>query len=358
MRFIDISNWQSGMDVGAVVRNGGLGAVIAKATEGIWYVDACCDSFIQQAVDAGALFGFYHFASSGNPWEEAQFFRAHTEGYEKRGIPVLDWEGDQSVWWVNEWVEEYHKLTGVWPWIYANPWRFRQGGVNENCGRWVAGYPYNGISDIAYGENNELPSSYDVGLVVAWQFSSSVYIGGYGGRLDGDVFYSDAETWMKYANPNGDYVAPPPEPEHDPPAASAGGSTLELAIGVMRGEYGNGDARRTALGDRYEEVQNFINYVYSTDANVLADEVWGGKYGNGQDRIDILGGRYDEVMAIVNGGASAPEPEPQRTIYTVQGGDTLSGIASRYGTTYQALADYNGISNPNLIYVGQQIVIP
>lgn len=46
------------------------------------------------------------------------------------------------------------------------------------------------------------------------------------------------------------------------------------------------------------------------------------------------------------------------TIYIVKKGDTLSGIASRYGTTYQVLASYNGISNPNLIGVGQTIKIP
>ena len=46
------------------------------------------------------------------------------------------------------------------------------------------------------------------------------------------------------------------------------------------------------------------------------------------------------------------------TIYTVVKGDTLSGIATKYGTTYQKLAAYNGIANPNLIYVGQKIRIP
>ena len=45
-------------------------------------------------------------------------------------------------------------------------------------------------------------------------------------------------------------------------------------------------------------------------------------------------------------------------VYIVQSGDTLSGIASKYGTTYQKLASYNGISNPNIISIGQQIKIP
>lgn len=45
-------------------------------------------------------------------------------------------------------------------------------------------------------------------------------------------------------------------------------------------------------------------------------------------------------------------------VYTVVAGDTLSKIATKYGTTYQKLAEYNGISNPNVISVGQKIKIP
>lgn len=41
--------------------------------------------------------------------------------------------------------------------------------------------------------------------------------------------------------------------------------------------------------------------------------------------------------------------------YTVQPGDTLSGIAARFGTDWQALARQNGLDNPHLIYPGQQI---
>ena len=44
--------------------------------------------------------------------------------------------------------------------------------------------------------------------------------------------------------------------------------------------------------------------------------------------------------------------------YTVRPGDTLSGIASRYGTSVGAIAQANGISNPNFIQVGQQLTIP
>lgn len=44
--------------------------------------------------------------------------------------------------------------------------------------------------------------------------------------------------------------------------------------------------------------------------------------------------------------------------YTVQSGDFLGTIATRYGTSWQSLSSYNHISNPNLIYTGQRICIP
>lgn len=57
-------------------------------------------------------------------------------------------------------------------------------------------------------------------------------------------------------------------------------------------------------------------------------------------------------------GSSSSGSTTGETVYTVVAGDTLSKIAAKYGTTYQRLAEYNGISNPNLIVVGQKIKIP
>ena len=55
--------------------------------------------------------------------------------------------------------------------------------------------------------------------------------------------------------------------------------------------------------------------------------------------------------------APTPETHHKTQIYTVKSGDTLSGIAEKYGTTYQQLAQMNGISNPDLIYSGQELKI-
>ena len=59
-----------------------------------------------------------------------------------------------------------------------------------------------------------------------------------------------------------------------------------------------------------------------------------------------------------SGSTSGTTTGGSDTVYTVKAGDTLSGIAAKYGTTYQKLAAYNGISNPNKISVGQKIKIP
>lgn len=61
----------------------------------------------------------------------------------------------------------------------------------------------------------------------------------------------------------------------------------------------------------------------------------------------------------IRGGSAVQQPSaPASTsngTYTVQAGDTLSGIAAKFGTSYQSLASMNGISNPNLIVVGQTL---
>lgn len=49
--------------------------------------------------------------------------------------------------------------------------------------------------------------------------------------------------------------------------------------------------------------------------------------------------------------------ENKKAKYVVRAGDTLSGIAAKYGTTWQKIAEDNQIGNPNLIYPGQKLVI-
>ena len=53
-----------------------------------------------------------------------------------------------------------------------------------------------------------------------------------------------------------------------------------------------------------------------------------------------------------------PSPAPQYITYVIQPGDTLSGIAQRFGTSVRTLAELNGISDPDKIYAGNTIRVP
>jgi predicted chitinase len=57
-------------------------------------------------------------------------------------------------------------------------------------------------------------------------------------------------------------------------------------------------------------------------------------------------------------GASASAAPPASTTYVVKSGDTLSGIASQLGSTPDAIAEANGLKNPNDLSVGQHLTIP
>ena len=87
-------------------------------------------------------------------------------------------------------------------------------------------------------------------------------------------------------------------------------------------------------------------------------------YANKSCPGDYLYNRNGEIAAEVNRRLGVADTAPDAgaaqgvTVYTVKKGDTLSQIAAKYGTTYQAIAAFNGIKNPNVIRVGQKIKIP
>ena len=194
LRGIDISNWQAGLDADSVFPN--VDFVICKATEGIGFVDRYCDGWVQWCRAHGKPWGFYHFAKVNSPAMEATHFINNTSNYFGEGVPVLDWEGDQSVEWVNEFVKIVHDQTGIWPWIYANPWRFNQGGVEPNCMRWIASYPDVLRPGLDYDPGE--PPETD-GLVGCWQYASDGVVPGYAGILDVNRFFGSVGAWQAYA---------------------------------------------------------------------------------------------------------------------------------------------------------------
>ena len=96
-------------------------------------------------------------------------------------------------------------------------------------------------------------------------------------------------------------------------AVAPEGTVAELARRVIAGEFGNGDARRAALGSRYLEVQAEVTRILAggsgggaaqspaaDDVDDLARRVIAGEFGNGAARKAALGDRYAEVQARVN----------------------------------------------------------
>lgn len=69
-----------------------------------------------------------------------------------------------------------------------------------------------------------------------------------------------------------------------------------------------------------------------------------------------------QILVIPVGQVVPPQPPApptgQTTIYRATWGDTLARIASYYDTTWQTLAGINGLANPNLIFSGQQLRVP
>ena len=60
----------------------------------------------------------------------------------------------------------------------------------------------------------------------------------------------------------------------------------------------------------------------------------------------------------VDTSTPAASPTPNGSTYVIQKGDTLTAIAKRFNTTVDELVRLNNISNPNLIYAGNTLVLP
>ena len=318
MNGIDISNWQRDINLSAVKAD----FVIVKATEGIGYVDKSCDMLFQKALSLGKKLGFYHFArptANNDPIREADFFYENCKGYFGKAIPILDWEAEnkQNVAYAKAWLDRVYQRSGVKPVIYmsesvANAYNWSSV-ANADYGLWVAKYRDNN-QDYNYNMANagSRPKVKWWKFYCMWQWTSTGRLNGYSGNLDCNVFYGDGTTWDKYAGKSGTASKPAPAPAPAP----ARKSNEVIAQEVINGAWGNGEDRKKRL----------------TDA----------------------GYNYTVVQAIVNKKIAARN---QSVYYVVKRGDTLSAIASKFGTTYQHLAQLNNIANPNKIYAGQKLRI-
>lgn len=141
-------------------------------------------------------------------------------------------------------------------------------------------------------------------------------------------------------------INPTPTPTPTPPSTSfKKGDKVKVSEGAY---YYNGKAK----------VPNWVvaEEWYLAEASATSDRCVLGKSTDG--KYNIMSPISSKYLTL-SGSTTAPiVTTPKYTIYVVKYGDTLGKIATKYNTTYQKIAKYNGIKNPNIISVGQKIKIP
>lgn len=344
---IDIASWQAGLNAGTIPAD----FVIVKATEGVGYVNPECDGHYQQAKAAGKLLGTYHYAKNGDPIAEADFFLSNIKGYIKDAILVLDYEEGitaNSPNWCKQFLDRVYQQTGVKPLLYTYlkvlqsvNWSVV---ANADYGLWIAAYGTN--EQQGYSQPSPPAQNYWA-TVAMYQFTSSGRLAGWGSNLDLNVFYGDRNTWLAYAGANGTS-----KPNPTPPPVKPTEPTTNYKYKV--GQHIKYSTIYTSSSAPNTEAIPASQMVTAVGTIVKIQQGAKNPYLINNSGTDLGWVNDGDIRELLNAdGSSNQATQPQTKTYTVQAGDTLSGIAARLGTTTDNLATVNGIANPNLIYAGQ-----
>ena len=127
--------------------------------------------------------------------------------------------------------------------------------------------------------------------------------------------------------------------------AQWGATTPSRPCGLWQYKVGNAGTVAGITGriDMDESFRNYPHIIREGALNFLT-----------QDKVPVQDDPEEPVVPEL------PKDEPvapNTQTYTVVSGDTLSAIARKYGTSYLRIAKDNNISNHNLIYPGQKLVI-
>jgi lysozyme len=336
--YTTVNNWNT-------VASQGVKFVFVKASEN-GFTDPAFGQHWQNAKNVGILRGAYHFFHpEADPAHQADVFIAAV-GADKRELPpVLDLEsvyvngvaialpaGDAMVSVVKVWLDRVESAFGRKPMIYTSysfvnsqrisaPWLI-------NYPLWLAQYPYQPGTTQQYQnpQNVPTPSPYmpqqPPGFQpwTFWQYSSKGQMSGFGpGQLlDFDYFNGSMDDLNKFAS-GSSAVTPPAATYTVQPGDTLASIAQKLNVDLA-------------------QLTNLNNAALIQPGEVLQIPASASTSG-------------------ASGGTTTTPAAPTRT-YTVKAGDTLYAIAIKYGTTVQAIAAANNISNPNLISVGQVLKIP
>ncbi|MGM9882925.1 glycoside hydrolase family 25 [Lactobacillus reuteri] len=365
-QFIDVSSYQPDTVAffQAAKAQGALGVAV-KLTEGSEdgsaYINPRAAAQIRNALAVGLRVSCYHFArytSVGDAQNEARFFVkiARQFGMYDDTLMIDDAEvhsaadyQSASLAFLQEVEALGYKNTG----IYSMKSFFTGGTLNSHgFGSqkiWLAGY---GVTEL--GIDN----------AAAWQYSDHGIMG-----IDTSLDFDGAFTTSSVSGNVPQVVIPEPQPVQHVGHPASGtyivqpGDTLS-AIATKYGTTYQSLAAINSIGNP-NVIQ--VGQVLKVTGQPTAENTYFVQSG---DTLSGIATKFGTTVSDLVSRNHIANPNViyvgqkiylagngQSNAYTVKAGDTLSGIASAFHTTWEALAQKNGIADPNVIYVGQTIQI-
>ena len=331
---IDISSWQTNIDW-KKIKSEGVEFAIIRAGYGSneSQIDRNFKTHIENALAAGVNVGIYWFGYAytvDTAKKEADVCHNIIKSYKNKiTLPVFyDWEYDSARYAKNNGVTPTKKLVTDMTIAFMD--RMKEHGYKTgyytNLDYMKNMYEYDRVKnyDLWMAYYSDEKASYNCSLQ---QYTSTGRLNGYNGNLDLNWMYKNYDETVKESSKKS---------EETKKSTNAQTSTQTKTYTVKSGDTLSSIAAK--YGTTYQLIAKHNGI---SDPNVI--------YVGQKIRIPTTSNEKVETK---------PTKQTTTKTYTVKSGDTLSSIAAKYGTTYQELAKDNGISDPNVIYVGQKIKIP
>ena len=319
---IDVSNWQKYVDY-AKVKSDGIEIVYIKASQGQRTKDPYFEVNYKNAKANGLKVGFYHYVNATTVYaaeKEAEFFCSVISGKEPDCKLVMDYEvfGGVSKDEINRIAEAFltkvKQITGKEVIVYSNLYTSKNTFSTELANKYQLWLAY-------YASENALQNATSNWKSwIGWQYTDEGIVNGIDGYVDRDkftkeIFLSDISNL--------------PDVEVDTNEST----TKTVYYTVKR-------------GDTLWQIAN----NYGTTVSQIASE------NNINNPNLIFPGQVLKITT--NSSIDSEDCMAGHFIYTIKWGDTLSGIAQRYGVSMSYIAKLNKIQNVNKIYAGTSLCIP